>query len=191
MNKYLSLSLFAAFLLGSGFVYSKFYRPAEVGGVPSTGRVVEVNMRVPQDQWAWDPETIRVNAGDKVRLHIYNEDTYDHGFAIDIFGVNRRLFPRRTTSLEFNASLAGKFRFYCSVPCGEGHYDQIGTIIVGRTEELTGKLDEVLGYLFSNWPGVPLSANLHVDSRAGRIAPAYRQAGIGRGSASWICEESA
>jgi len=132
MNKYLSLSLFAVILFSSGFIYQKFYRPAEVGGVPSSGNTVEIDMRILKDQWLFEPGEIRVDPGDRVRLNIYNEDSYDHGFAIDVFGVNRRLFPKRTTVIEFNASLRGKINFYCSVPCGDGHYDQRGVIIVGK-----------------------------------------------------------
>lgn len=140
MNKYLSLSLFAVILLGSGFVYQEFYRPAEVGGVPPSGTTVEIDMRVLKDQWLFEPSEIRVDPGDKVRLNIYNEDKYDHGFAIDVFGVNRRLFPKRTTVIEFNASLRGRINFYCSVPCGDGHYDQRGVIIVGD-ENILGTED--------------------------------------------------
>ena len=130
-NKYIGLLLFAVLLFGSGYVYEKFYRPPEIGGVESTGNTVEISIRVLKDQWKWDPEVIRVEPGDKVRLRIFNEDSYVHGFAIDVFGVNRRLSPKKETLLEFNASLAGKFNFYCSVPCGDGHYDQVGTILVG------------------------------------------------------------
>lgn len=154
MNKYLGLSLFAIVLLASGIIYQTFYRPKSIGGIKPTGRTVEIHMRVLQNQWKWQvdtmqvsygdrkgslqrlpsiPEqaTIRIQAGDKVILHIFNEDTYDHGFAVDVLGVNRRLFPKTTTTVEFTPSLAGKFNFYCSVPCGEGHYDQIGTLIIG------------------------------------------------------------
>ncbi len=137
MNKYVSLFLFGFFLFGSGYVYAHFYRPAEIGGVPSSGNVAEMEMRVSKNKWQWEPNVIRVQPGDKVVLHIFNEDDFDHGFAIDVLGVNRRLFPERTTTVEFKASLRGKFAFYCSVPCGEGHYDQIGTIIIGNeTDEL-------------------------------------------------------
>lgn len=134
-NKYAQLLLFAVLLLTSGFVYSKYYRPAEIGQVRATGNVVEIEMRVLENQWVWDPEVIKVKAGDKVRLQIYNEDSYDHGFAVDILGINRRLFPQKTTLVEFTASTAGRFNFYCSVPCGEGHYDQVGLLIVGDINE--------------------------------------------------------
>lgn len=131
VNKYLSLLMFGVILMTSGLVYQQYYRPASVGGFKSTGEVVEIHMRVLQNQWKWQPDAIRVKPGDKVILHIFNEDTYDHGFAIDVFGVNRRLFPKSTTTIEFTPSIPGKFNFYCSVPCGPGHYDQVGTLIVG------------------------------------------------------------
>jgi len=142
MNKYVSLFLFAVILFGSGFIYQNFYRPAEVGGIPSSGNTVEIDMRILKDQWLFEPSEIQVDPGDRVRLNIYNEDSYDHGFAIDVFGVNRRLFPKRTTVIEFNASLRGRINFYCSVPCGDGHYDQRGVIIVG--EETAGDLEALL-----------------------------------------------
>jgi len=134
VNKYLGLLMFGVILITTGIVYQQYYRPANIGGFKSTGEVVEIHMRVVQNSWKWDPDTIRVNPGDRVILHILNEDTYDHGFAVDVFGVNRRLFPKSTTTIEFTPSIPGKFNFYCSVPCGPGHYDQIGTLIVGDSQ---------------------------------------------------------
>lgn len=131
VNKYLGIVIFGVVLMTTGFLYQEFYRPASIGGFKSTGEVVEIHMRVIKNTWKWEPDVIRVNPGDKVILHIFNEDTYDHGFAIDVFGVNRRLFPKTTTVIEFTPSIPGKFNFYCSVPCGQGHYDQVGTLIVG------------------------------------------------------------
>ncbi|OGH13548.1 MAG: hypothetical protein A3H50_00330 [Candidatus Levybacteria bacterium RIFCSPLOWO2_02_FULL_37_10] len=135
MNKYLGLLLFAIALLSSGFIYQTYYRPSGVGGIKSTGKVAIINMRVIKNHWKWDPSIIKIAAGTKIVLSIYNEDTYDHGFAIDVFGINRRLFPQTTTTINFTPSLSGKFNFYCSVPCGDGHYDQIGTLIVGEEKD--------------------------------------------------------
>ncbi|MFN7088603.1 MAG: cupredoxin domain-containing protein [Candidatus Paceibacteria bacterium] len=130
MNKYLSLLIFAVFLLSSGYVYSKYYRPEGMGAANISGRTVEMEMRILKNKWKWEPAEIKVGVGDYVRIKIYNEDDYDHGFALDIFGINRRLFPLQTTIVEFTASNAGRFNFYCSVPCGEGHYEQAGVLIV-------------------------------------------------------------
>ena len=130
MNKFLKLLLFFLLLIASGVVYQKFYRPLSVGPIAATGQVVEVSMHAKKDSWKWEPSVIRVKAGDTVKLKIFNEDDYDHGWALEAFGINRRLFPHRDNEFDFVASKAGTFQFYCSVPCGEGHYDQIGTLIV-------------------------------------------------------------
>lgn len=130
MNKFTKILLFGLSLLISGIVYQNFYRPEEIGPVAASGNIVEIDMRVLQNQWTFEPNNIRVKAGDTVRLHIFNEDSYDHGFALEAFGINRRLFPKRETTVEFVASKGGSFGFYCSVPCGEGHYDQTGILIV-------------------------------------------------------------
>jgi len=75
-------------------------------------------------------DIIEVKVGDTVKLKIFNEDSYDHGFALDVFAVNEQLFPERETEIQFVASKVGAYSFYCSVPCGEGHYHMIGTFIV-------------------------------------------------------------
>ena len=130
MNKFVKLLIFAVFLISSGVVYQNFYRPPGVGPVAATGHVIEIAMRAKENSWKWEPEEIKIKAGDLVKLKIFNEDNYDHGFAVEAFGINKRLFPRRETNIEFIASRAGSFQFYCSVPCGQGHYDQIGTLFV-------------------------------------------------------------
>lgn len=130
MNKFIKITLFGLFLLVTGIVYQNFYRPDEIAPVKASGNMVEIQMRVLENQWTFEPNDIHVKAGDTVRLHIFNEDTYDHGFALETFGVNRRLFPKRETTVEFVASKEGSFGFYCSVPCGEGHYDQTGVLTV-------------------------------------------------------------
>jgi len=134
MNKFTKILFFSMILLTTGIIYQNFYRPAEIGPIKASGNIVEINMKILENLWEFEPSEITVRAGDKIRLHILNEDTYDHGFAIEIFGVNRRLFPKRETTLEFIASKEGTFTFYCSVPCGEGHYSQTGLLNVEGVE---------------------------------------------------------
>jgi len=130
MNKFVQLLIFAAALIASGIVYQNYYRPPGIGPIAATGNIIEITVVARENQWKWEPMDIKVKAGDLVKLHIFNEDAYDHGFAIEAFGINKRLFPRRQTDIEFIASRAGSFQFYCSVPCGEGHYEQIGSLFV-------------------------------------------------------------
>jgi len=130
MNKFLKITIFSIFVVGTGIIYQNFYRPSEIGPAEASGNVVEINMRVLENQWTFEPNEIRIQPGDKVILHIFNEDSYDHGFAVEAFGVNHRLFPKRETKIDFVASKKGTFNFYCSIPCGEGHYKQTGMFIV-------------------------------------------------------------
>jgi cytochrome c oxidase subunit 2 len=130
-NKYIVFLLFAAILIGGGVVYEKFYRPKDVGAIAWDGvTVFERNIRSLEGKWHFEPNQLETKRGAKVILHIYNQDTYDHGFAIDNFAVNERIFPKSTTTVQFIASEKGEFQFYCSVACGDGHYDQVGKLIV-------------------------------------------------------------
>jgi len=80
-------------------------------------------------QWDFNPATITVSEGDEVKLNIKSVDV-THGFSIFEFGVNTRLIPRQTTTVEFTADKAGEYTFFCSVPCGRGHTGMKGKLIV-------------------------------------------------------------
>ena len=95
MNKFISISIFAFWLIVSGVVYQTFYRPAEIAPITPNGTIVAIPMRSVANEWRFDPDLITAQAGDTVILKIFNEDSYDHGFALEAFGVNKRLFPQR------------------------------------------------------------------------------------------------
>ena len=80
-------------------------------------------------QWSFDPDTIRVKQGDKVRLEITSTDV-KHGFAIEDYNINEQLLPGQITVVEFVADKPGTFRFYCSVVCGAGHSNMEGSLVV-------------------------------------------------------------
>lgn len=79
--------------------------------------------------WEFVPGTITVNKGDTVKLVIKSVDV-DHGFVMPAFGVNQKLTPGQTETVEFVADKVGSFPFRCSVYCGTGHKDMDGTLIV-------------------------------------------------------------
>lgn len=137
MNKYYIILIILAILIGGGIGYKYFAKSAD--SCPSEGKKIkEISTRVLKNQWKFSPNPIEAERCDKVVLKIFNEDTYDHGFAVDAFGINKRLPPETTTEISFIATQTGTFPFYCSVPCGEGivngvkrgHLDQNGKIIV-------------------------------------------------------------
>ena len=133
-NKYFLIILAAVLLLAGGVAYKKF--GAEKSS--ATGVIREFTVVAQKNQWNWDPDEILIDQGDTVKITIKNEDDYDHGFAIDAYGISQRIPAGGTIFVEFVATQPGDFPFYCSVPCGEGevdgekrgHFDQVGKIRV-------------------------------------------------------------
>ncbi|MDP3697488.1 MAG: cupredoxin domain-containing protein [Candidatus Taylorbacteria bacterium] len=137
MNKYFILIGITVLIIGGGIFYrtvllSEADRPVETGVIRNFKIVAD------KDEWRWTPEVIEVDRGDRVKLEVVNEDEYDHGIAIDAFGVSQRMPANATINVEFVVTQVGDFQYYCSVPCGEGivdgvkrtHFDMIGVIKV-------------------------------------------------------------
>lgn len=156
----------ALFLLviGGVIVSRKFIAPKPC--LEGVGETVTINMLILKNQWKWAPNPIYVKCGNHVVINIYNQDDYDHGFALDTLGINRRTSPLSTTTVEFDAKLEGEFIFYCSVPCGAGHLNQKGKLIVGAIlppggtpsgeiqlpGDTTYKLSIPVGFLWITYP---------------------------------------
>lgn len=132
MNKFVIIAIFAVILIVGGIIYNIYFRASEVAPIKATGNIIEINITANKN--VWDPVLITVKAGDTVKINLINEDPYDHGFAIEAFGINKRMFAKQNASVEFVASKIGDFPFYCSVPCGEGHFEQTGRFVVVSSE---------------------------------------------------------
>ena len=147
MNKYIWLIIVLAVIVGGGVAYKLM--SGEGNNCPLTGVTRNITVTAVKDKWAFEPETIEVNCGDKVVLKAVNEDTYDHGIAIEQFGIGKKMPANKTVTFDFIAIKPGDFQFICSVPCGDsktdlggpvhggkydgthrGHFDMIGTIKV-------------------------------------------------------------
>jgi heme/copper-type cytochrome/quinol oxidase subunit 2 len=87
------------------------------------------------------PGVVVVNEGDSVNITVRNTDDMPHGFAVPAFGVNQAVqpaedlpngtvLPVETRIPIFTANTAGVFEFLCTVYCGPGHYEMVGTIVV-------------------------------------------------------------
>ncbi|MEP7162572.1 MAG: cupredoxin domain-containing protein [Candidatus Moraniibacteriota bacterium] len=104
---------------------SEAFPPPSTETVNGRGeRTIHVGVR----QYAWDPSTITAKQGELVRLIIHNADV-QHGLAIPELGVNQDIPPEGAV-IEFVASKAGSFEFFCSIWCGEGHMEMRGKLIV-------------------------------------------------------------
>lgn len=93
----------------------------------STSATHEVTMIA--EQFAFDPPTLRVNKGDRVIFNLQAADVV-HGLYLDDYGLDVRVEPGVSQRIEFVADQTGKFRYRCSVACGELHPFMIGELVV-------------------------------------------------------------
>lgn len=136
-NKYVILIAIGVLIVVGGVIYRAYFLP-EASKPVETGVVREITSIAKKNEWRFTPEIIEADRGDRIKMTLINEDDYDHGIAIDAFGVTQRMPARSTIKLEFVVTQEGDFPFYCSVPCGEGevdgvkrtHFDMVGKIHV-------------------------------------------------------------
>jgi len=85
---------------------------------------------VTASRFQFEPATITVAEGDRVRLRLHSLDR-PHAFAIKAFRV-KALIPRagEAITVEFVADRAGSFDFTCAEYCGTGHARMRGRLVV-------------------------------------------------------------
>jgi nitrous-oxide reductase len=94
---------------------------------------VEVWMNVIRSHFT--PDIITAKVGDKIIVHITNtERTPDatHGFAVPTRNIMLSLDPGESTTVEFVATKAGTFSFYCTEFCSALHLEMQGWLIVEK-----------------------------------------------------------
>lgn len=78
---------------------------------------------------SFDPEEIRVNEGDTVRV-VFKSSDMPHDFVLDEFDVRTNILPAgQEQVVEFVASQAGEYEYYCSVG-NHRALGMVGTLIV-------------------------------------------------------------
>ncbi len=79
----------------------------------------------------FDPNTVTVKKGEKVRLIITATDC-EHEFRLEAFDIVQALKKGDPEIIEFTADKAGTFTFKSSIYCGKGHAKMAGKLIVGE-----------------------------------------------------------
>ncbi|MBI3051936.1 cupredoxin domain-containing protein [Candidatus Woesearchaeota archaeon] len=95
-------------------------------GQPSSS-VREIPVRV--FRFGFDPETITVRKGERVRL-IFTSSDVRHGFSVAEYGIDVVVPAGGSVPYEFVADKPGSFVAYCSVYCGSGHAEMKGRLVV-------------------------------------------------------------
>lgn len=157
MNKFLIIGIVLVGIVVAGVLYKEFVGSSEAP--IETGVVRDITVISKRLEWRFEPEAIEVDRGDRVRLTVINEDNFDHGVAIDAFGISQRLPANATIDIEFVATKSGEFPFYCSVSCSasdnpsfglqdglvetgpyagtlRGHFEHIGKFIVKALQDV-------------------------------------------------------
>ncbi|MDH3216443.1 MAG: Sec-dependent nitrous-oxide reductase, partial [Candidatus Krumholzibacteria bacterium] len=99
--------------------------------VVRNGTTVEIWMSAVRSHY--NPERVRVNKDDHVIWHITNvERARDatHGYALPYYNFNLSIEPGETQTIEFDATKAGVFPFYCSEFCSALHLEMAGYLLV-------------------------------------------------------------
>jgi len=89
--------------------------------------IVQIDMTA--KKFEFNPSTISVNKGDKVKIKLTSTDVA-HGFAIPDYGISKKVDVEKTETIEFIADKSGEFTFFCNVFCGSGHKEMKGKLIV-------------------------------------------------------------
>ena len=86
-------------------------------------------VNVDAENWTFTPNVITAKVGEKVVVHLSGKSGV-HSFAIPDLGVNVPVAPGQTVDVALPTDKAGTFSFRCAIPCGSGHKDMKGTIVI-------------------------------------------------------------
>lgn len=81
------------------------------------------------NNFAFTPNMITVKKGEKVTLSLVGQSGI-HGIGIPELGINQKIDLGQTVSIELPTDAAGSYAFKCNVPCGSGHKEMTGTIVI-------------------------------------------------------------
>lgn len=82
-----------------------------------------VEIQIEAFRFGYKPDVLTASVGDNIKIKINNADV-PHGIKIPELGLSGE------STLEFKAEKAGEFTWYCYIPCGSGHKEMQGKIII-------------------------------------------------------------
>ncbi len=91
------------------------------------GKTVTVNMIA--ENFDFKPNIVKAHKGDKLVIHLTGVSG-NHGFMVEALGINVAIPLGQTKDIVIPTDQAGTFEFRCSVPCGTGHRDMTGQIVI-------------------------------------------------------------
>lgn len=98
---------------------------AAASSASGTARVIEITA----SDWAFTPSAITVKKGEKVTLKLTGASGV-HGIGIPGLGISQRIDLGQSVSIALPTDTPGSYDFRCNVPCGAGHKEMTGTIVI-------------------------------------------------------------
>lgn len=92
---------------------------------PAEARVINMTA----ENWAFSPNAITAKVGEKVTVHLTGASGI-HSFASKDLGINVPIQTGETKDVVIPTDKPGTYSFRCAVPCGSGHRDMTGTIVI-------------------------------------------------------------
>ena len=108
-------------------------RSADVRDSPAREPADDLELTIGARRGGYTPSVVRVRKGDTVRLTLRAEDT-QHGLGLFAYNLNAVAAPHAPATLEFTATEEGEYLFACTVPCGPGHSNTRGVLVVEPTD---------------------------------------------------------
>jgi len=100
--------------------------PAQEAVQPeSEPRVVTVRA----ENWAFVPDGVSFRKGENAVIRLEGISG-THGFMVSGLGINVTIQAGETVDVPIPTDQPGTYAFRCSIPCGEGHMDMKGTIVI-------------------------------------------------------------
>jgi cytochrome c oxidase subunit II len=84
---------------------------------------------VTADNWTFSPSVIRIKKGETVSLQLKGEEGV-HGIMVPGLNINQKIDLGQTVTVAVATDVAGTYDFFCNVPCGPGHKQMKGQIII-------------------------------------------------------------
>jgi heme/copper-type cytochrome/quinol oxidase subunit 2 len=88
-------------------------------------RVIEVSVT----DWSFSPAAITAKKGENVVIRLTGVQGR-HSLAIPELGVNVAIEAGQTVDVTVPTDTAGTFALRCAIPCGPGHRDMVGSIVI-------------------------------------------------------------
>ena len=112
------------------------YHKKKFDNLPLSGKIINGvrEIEVKAIQYRWEPDTIVVKKGEKIRFIVETIDV-QHGFELEGIVIpgwdpDKAIKKGGKTILEINADEAGAWDLVCTIYCGPGHTGMKGKYIV-------------------------------------------------------------